>query len=198
MGPDQKPTWAVGPDGDTSKNLVTDSPKTLQEATKYLYFDDMPTDGASQLGSELRREDEYVRRSEERTSVREAEPETPELEDSEGEDVPTHDAELGAASHHSKSDDLPEATAESGDSFSSRALERLEALRVAAAPHQGEIISGVAVLGFVAAVMVIRRRRSRHVREAELDSAGVAEDREFAPLLIRKRSSAAPGGYGAM
>jgi hypothetical protein len=30
MGPGQKPEWAVGEDGDTSKNLNTETPKTLK------------------------------------------------------------------------------------------------------------------------------------------------------------------------
>ena len=55
------------------------------------------------------------------------------------------------------------------------------------------------VAGIVAAAVVLqRRRRRKHARAAELDTAGLASDAEFAPLLTAKKSSATGRGYGAM
>jgi hypothetical protein len=61
------------------------------------------------------------------------------------------------------------------------------------------VLSGLGVVGFLAAVVVIQRRRTRrHARETDLDVAGTADDREFAPLLVKKRVVAASSNYGTI
>ena len=188
MGPDQKPTWAVGEDGDTSKNILTETPKTLKEATNYLYFDDMPT--TATLGKAF-----PAREAEAKKAPVEAKKKVePEPEPEPAVETPTHDVKLGSEKK------AAEEISSSSTNFMEGVDAKFEEFFAAAEPHKTTIAAGLAVAGVVAAAVVLQRRNyRRHKREAELDAEGVAADDEFAPLLIAKKSSASKADrYGAM
>ena len=198
MGPDQKPEWAIGEDGDTSKNINTETPKTLKEATSYLYFDDMPTKAT--LGEALPVREAEAKKAPVKAKKVEAKKEVePEPKPEPAVEVPTHDVKLGAEKT-SKSQKVAEEISSSSTNFMEGVDAKFEEFFTAAEPHKFTIVAGVAVAGVVAAAVVLQRRNNRrHKREAELDAEGVAADDEFAPLLIAKKSSASKAGrYGAM
>ena len=176
---------------------MTESPKTLKEATKYLYFDDVPTSQSSNLGVARVHDDAPKAKidhlAEESTHMANKATKKAAVKS-------THDVELG------EKPDEEQKVAEQISSSSTMFMEGLdtkfEEFFAAAEPHKTTIMAGVGVAGIVAAAVVLQRRRRRHKREADLDSAGVAADDEFEPLLVKKRTPSSAGaagyGYGAM
>jgi len=186
MGSNQKPRWAVGADGDTSKNIKTNAPKTLQEATNYLYFDDMPTSNAGTLGQMHN----PVKALDTKVAA-----ETPKKAAAAGMKT---EVRLGVKTS-SSTDKIKSADPDASPTLAQTVGAYFHAASAAAAPHQVAVLSGLGVVGFMAAVVVIQRRRtSRHARETDLDVAGTADDREFAPLLVKKRVVAASSNYGTI
>jgi len=172
----------------------------LKEATSYLYFDDLPATTANPTGAALGEAEEEER--EEQAAAATVAP-AKVVAKTQKESV----AEMGAAevpeSKKTSTSEEPAAAAAAPSFLSSvaeSAKAHFAALSAAAAPHQTGIVSGLALVGVVALAVVVRRAARaapRHVREDTLDD-GHAQDQEFAPLLIKKRSSAAASSYGAM
>mmetsp|Transcript_9801 Transcript_9801/g.15756 ORF Transcript_9801/g.15756 Transcript_9801/m.15756 type:complete len:217 (+) Transcript_9801:147-797(+) len=191
MGSNQKPSWAVGADGDTSKNIKTEAPKTLQEATNYLYFDDMPTSNSGTLGqmhAPAKTVDTKIAADTPRKAVTAAAAMA----------LKQTEVRLGVKTA-SSTDKIQSADLDASPTLAQTVGAYFQAASATAAPHQVAVLSGLGVVGFMAAVVVMQRRRtSRHARETDLDVAGTADDREFAPLLVKKRVVAASSNYGTI
>mmetsp|Transcript_9802 Transcript_9802/g.15758 ORF Transcript_9802/g.15758 Transcript_9802/m.15758 type:complete len:215 (+) Transcript_9802:147-791(+) len=189
MGSNQKPSWAVGADGDTSKNIKTEAPKTLQEATNYLYFDDMPTSNSGTLGQ---------MHAPAKTLDTKVAAETPKKAAAAAMALKQTEVRLGVKTA-SSTEKIKSADPDASPTLAQTVGAYFQAASATAAPHQVAVLSGLGVVGFMAAVVVMQRRRtSRHARETDLDVAGTADDREFAPLLVKKRVVAASSNYGTI
>lgn len=171
MGPEEKPEWAVGPDGDTSKTIKSGPvPKTLKEATSYLYFDDMPSVNSAALGKKIRPAHPGLGAAA-KESVKK-----PELK------VPQQKEEAV----HQEAKPTTETVVE--PPVLSELGERMHNMIVM---HKHTAILGGAVLGLVAFVAVLRTKAVAR-RLAQATESGTHA--EFTPLLRTRREEV----YGAL
>lgn len=189
MGSSQKPQWAVGKNGDTSKNIITDAPKTLKEATKYLYFEEIPTSSSSSSASSNAATIGKVAAPAKKMEAKKVEEtlkakETP--KDARAE-------QLGAkasATSPKVAVQVSSSSSSSPPTFMEGVGAKFQEFYAAAEPHRTAILAGVAVAGIVAAAVLLQSRRSRRQK-----TRTVLHTDEFAPLLVAGKTPA--GGYGA-
>jgi len=170
MGPEEKPEWAVGPDGDTSKTISSGpAPKTLKEATNYLYFDDMPTaaSASSLLGKKIKPA----------ANLGKAEPAAKKPE--------VVKAALKETAHEAK----PSAEASVEPLMFSELGERVHNMLVV---HKHTAIIGGMAAALVAVVAVLR---SKSVARRLAQASESGSKAEFTPLLRARREEVA---YGAL
>lgn len=192
MGPEQKPEWAVGPDGDTSKSIKTDNvPKNLKEATQYLYFDDMPTASAASLGKHIKPVAAHVGKAQEPAAKK---PEAKVEPKAEAKVEPKDEAKVELKKEPLREPKLSSAKeADTAVPDQTPVLSELgERVQNMLIVHKHTAIIGGVLAAMVAVAAVLRSKSVvRRIEQAtEFGSKG-----EFTPLLRARREEVA---YGAL